>query len=79
MATQVAAGLHLMHDTKAAPQFQDALILAIPIMFTVILSFAPKAVTEAIPELLRPIVGNSFVMGIIIILILEHILLKERK
>ena len=79
MATQVAAGLHLMHDTNAAPRFQEAIILAIPIMFTVILSFAPKAVSEAIPELLRPIVGNSFVMGIIIILILEHLLLKEKK
>lgn len=79
MATQVAAGLHMMHESKAATSFMDAMILSIPIMFTVILSFAPQSAINAIPSLLRPIVGNGFVMGIIIILLLEHILLRNKR
>lgn len=79
MATQVAAGLHMMQENKSTSTFMDALILAIPIMFTVIMSFAPQSAISAIPTLLRPIVGNSFVMGIIIILILEHILLRNKR
>ena len=42
MATQVAAGLHMMQENKSTSTFMDALILAIPIMFTVIMSFAPQ-------------------------------------
>lgn len=79
MATQVAAGLHLMQSSSAVVSFKDGLVLGIPIMFTVILSFAPADALSTIPSLLRPIVGNGFVMGIIIILLLEHLFLKERK
>ena len=79
MATQVAAGLHLIEDTSAVRSFKDGLVLAIPIMFTLILSFAPQSALATIPSLLRPIVGNGFVMGIIIILLLEHIFLKDKK
>ncbi|MBQ9137630.1 MAG: purine/pyrimidine permease [Alistipes sp.] len=79
MCTQVAAGLHLTHSTSATTTFKDGLVLAIPIMFTIVLSFAPQSAMATIPSLLRPIVGNGFVMGIIIILLLEHLFLKEKK
>ena len=79
MSTQIAAGLHMIHTSSATPTFKDGLILAIPIMFTTLLSFAPQSAMYAVPALLRPIVGNGFVMGIIIILLLEHIFLKDKK
>lgn len=79
MATQVAAGLEIMHSTKAVLSFQDGLILGIPIMLTVVLSFAPAEAMSAVPSLLRPIVGNGFVMGIIVVLILEHFVLRSKR
>ena len=79
MSTQVAAGLEIINSTKAVLSFRDGLVLGIPIMLTLALSFAPQEAMEAIPSLLRPIVGNGFVMGIIVIIILEHIVLRERK
>uniref|UniRef100_UPI0040563429 uracil-xanthine permease family protein n=1 Tax=Alistipes sp. TaxID=1872444 RepID=UPI0040563429 len=79
MATQVAAGLEIMHSTKAVMSFQDGLILGLPIMLTVVLSFAPAEAMAAVPSLLRPIVGNGFVMGIIVVLILEHLVLRGKK
>lgn len=79
MATQVAAGLNLMQTTKAATSFQDGLVLGIPIMLTVILSFMPKEAMAVVPQIIRPIVGNGFVMGVIVVLILEHIVLRSKK
>lgn len=79
MSTQVAAGLDMIHTTSAVASFKDGLVLSIPIMFTIILSFAPQSAMQSVPALLRPIVGNGFVMGIIIILLLEHLFLKEKK
>ena len=79
MATQVAAGLEIMHSTKAVMSFQDGLILGLPIMLTVVLSFAPAEAMAAVPSLLRPIVGNGFVMGIIVVLVLEHLVLRSKK
>ena len=79
MATQVAAGLEIIHSTKAVLSFNDGLILGLPIMLTVVLSFAPAEAMAAVPSLLRPIVGNGFVMGIIVVLVLEHFVLREKK
>lgn len=79
MGTQVAAGFEIIHSANAVRSFKDGLTLAIPIMLTVILSFAPAEAMNAVPSLLRPIVGNSFVMGIIVVMLLEHIVLRERK
>ena len=79
MATQVAAGFEIIHSSKAVLSFKDGLVLGLPIMLTVILSFIPKEAIETVPSLLRPIVGNSFVMGVIMIILLEHIVLKDRK
>ena len=76
MATQVAAGLEIIHSTKAVLSFKDGLILGLPIMLTVVLSFAPTEAMASVPSLLRPIVGNGFVMGIIVVLILEHFVLR---
>jgi xanthine/uracil permease len=76
MATQVAAGFEIIHSSKAVLSFKDGLILGLPIMLTVILSFAPAEAMAVVPSLLRPIVGNGFVMGIIVVLILEHLVLR---
>ena len=79
MATQVAAGFEIIHSSKAVLTFKDGLILGVPIMLTTILSFAPAEAMTSVPSLLRPIVSNGFVMGVIMIIILEHIVLKEKK
>lgn len=79
MATQVAAGLEIIHSSKAVLSFRDGLVLGMPIMVTIILSFAPAEAMAAVPSLLRPIVVNGFVMGIIVVLILEHLVLREKK
>lgn len=79
MAIQVAAGLNMIHSTSAVKDFRSGLVLAVPIMFTIVLSFAPQSAMATIPSLLRPIVGNGFVMGIITIILLEHLFLKEKK
>lgn len=77
MATQIAAGLNMIVATRSVGSFREGMILGIPIMLTVILSFAPAEAVAAIPSLVRPIVGNGFVMGIIVILVLEHWLLRR--
>lgn len=76
MATQIAAGLGVARDTGAIATFRDGMILGVPIMLNVALTFAPVETMQAIPALIRPIVGNGFVMGIITVLLLEHVFLR---
>ena len=79
MATQIAAGFEMANATKSVSTFRHGMIIGLPLMLDVILSFAPNKVMEHIPSLIRPIAGNGFVAGVIIVLLLEHVLLRERK
>lgn len=79
MATQIAAGLNLSVAASATVTFRDGMIIGIPLLVDIVLSFAPAGALDAIHPLLRPIVGNGFVMGVIIVLLMEHVFLRERK
>ena len=77
MSAQLSAGLMVAFGTGGF-SFQDGLIISIPSMVSIIISYLPAAVKSALPSLLMPVVGNGFVMGVLTVLILEHIIYKTR-
>lgn len=79
MATQLAAGFSMLNASGCAKDFRDAMILALPVIVCILISFAPQQAFIAFPSIIRPIIGNGFIMGIISIMVLEHILLKKGK
>lgn len=78
MATQLAAGLQMLVREKAITDFDSGVVVALPLMVALLLSFAPEKVLDLIPSLLRPIVGNGFVMGVIAVLIMEHFIFRKK-
>ena len=79
MATQLAAGLEMVRSTHSVSEFRHGMIIGLPLMLDVVLTFAPAEFMMQIPSWIRPIAGNGFVAGIIHVLLLEHLLLRERK
>ena len=78
MATQLAAGLQMLVREKAITDFDSGVVVGLPLMFALLLSFAPEGVLNLIPSLFKPIVGNGFVMGVITVLIMEHLIFKKK-
>jgi len=79
MAAQLAAAFQMSDINRSASDFNGALTLGLPIMVALVAAFAPASVGEHIPSLLRPILGNGFVMGVITVLLLEHVVFRRRK
>lgn len=79
MSSQFASGLIMLFSEKGVVTFNNALTVTLPLMVALIISFAPKSVFEYFPSILHPIISNGFVMGVIAVLLLEHIIFKERK
>ena len=44
-----------------------------------VISFAPEQALAELPPLIRPILGNGFVMGTLTVLLLEHVIFKDEK
>lgn len=69
MGTQLAASFHMMTSDNSANNFENGLVIGLPVMVALLFGIVPM---DVIPALLRPVMGNGFVMGVITVLILEH-------
>lgn len=76
MSLQLAAGLMVAFGSKGFT-FQDALIISIPVMVSVLVSYLPPEVTAAFPKILIPVASNGFVVGTLMVLLLEHVLMRR--
>jgi xanthine/uracil permease len=78
LCSQVAAGLSILLETQEGFTFESGLILGLPILLGTIIAFLPSATLAAFPAILRPILGNGFVVGVTAALILEHGVFKGK-
>ena len=79
MVTQLASGFNLMQNQKAVIDFESAIVIGFPIMLAVLISFLPQTVVVSIPLIVRPILTNGFVMGVIAVIVCEHIIFRRKK
>lgn len=79
MAAQVAAGLMLGQESGAVKTFDDGLIVGVPLLLGIVVAFLPAAVAAGFPAMLRPLITNGFVVGVITVLLLEHVVYRRKK
>ncbi|WP_028893909.1 uracil-xanthine permease family protein [Syntrophorhabdus aromaticivorans] len=72
LSYQVAAGLIVAFQPGKTFELRDGLVVGLPILLGTIVAFLPASVLSAFPPVLRPIIGNGFVIGVISTLTLEH-------
>lgn len=76
---QVAAGKRIAFSSKEDLSLQNTLAIGIPTLAGTIIAFLPGSFLQLLPITLRPIIGNGFVMGVLIVLVLEHLIFKKNK
>ncbi|MCI5718531.1 MAG: purine/pyrimidine permease [Alistipes sp.] len=74
MGTQLAAAIHMMGTTRSTLTFDDCLVVGLPLMMALLFSYIPM---QVVPAIIRPIIGNGFVMGVITVIILEHVIFRR--
>ncbi|WP_342679736.1 purine/pyrimidine permease [Methanofollis sp. UBA420] len=78
MTAQIAAGLMLGEETRAVASFEDGLVIGIPVLIGTVVAFLPAAIAAGFPATLRPVIANGFVVGVVLVLILEHFVYRKR-
>ncbi|GBF35745.1 xanthine permease [Desulfocucumis palustris] len=79
MCSQISAGLMLAFNPTTGFKFDNGLVMGLPLMLGIVISFLPGDVLNTFPPALRPVMGNGFVVGVLSVLIMEHIIFKEQK
>ena len=75
----MAAAFQMSGTAEAAKDFNGALTIGLPIMLALVVAFLPAEVSSMLPAALRPIVGNGFVMGVIVVMLLEHVVFRNKR
>ncbi len=79
MAAQLAGGLALLVRDRGVTDFAGGMVVGLPLMIGLLVSFAPPIALQGIPEFLRPVAGNGFVMGTAAVIILEHVVFRKKE
>ncbi len=77
LCSQFAAGLLLAFNSMHHFKLENGLVLGLPLMLSIIISFIPENILTTFPVWLRPILGNGFVIGVLAVLIMEHVIYIE--
>ncbi len=77
LCAQMAAGVMVLMEDERGAGFNGGLVVGIPLLVAVVVAFLPGEVVSTFPALIRPVAGNSFVMGVLAVLCLEHILFRQ--
>jgi len=72
LCAQVAAGMLILFEGEAAFEFRHGLTVGLSVLLGTVIAFLPPEVVNAFPVVLRPVLGNGFVVGTVAVLVLEH-------
>jgi xanthine/uracil permease len=78
MVSQLASGLSMLVAQKAVSTFSQGVVVGFPLMAALAVSFSPTGAMSAFPSLLRPVIGNGFVIGTLAVVFLEHVMLRSQ-
>ena len=76
---QLAAAFNMMIDSRCVTTFNHALTIAIPLGIGLFVALLPQRVVELLSPILQPVLSNGFVIGVLIVVFLEHLVFLERK
>ena len=78
MASQVGAAINAMTPGGRSLAGRDYLVVGLPVLLGTLVAATPAGFFSAFPAWLGTIVGNGLVLGILLVLLLEHVVMRPR-
>ncbi|GLI33856.1 uracil-xanthine permease family protein [Desulforhabdus amnigena] len=75
MGAQVGAGLAIVSSDKLTGR--DYFVVGLPVVVGTLIGFLPDPFLDAVPAGLRIFLGNGLIVGIAMVLLLEHVLMRN--
>jgi xanthine/uracil permease len=76
---QVAAGKNIAFRSRGDFIFDNIVVMGLPVFIGTLIAFLPSSFLHVLPVVLRPIIGNGFVMGVLSALMLEHLIFRKKR
>lgn len=73
---QVGAGISIIASKEVTPR--DYFVVGLPVLLGTLVGFFPRSLFVTLPEFSQVFLGNSLIVGIVTVLLLEHLLWREK-
>lgn len=77
LGAQIGVGISTV--TSRTPTPRDYFVVGIPVLVGTAVGFLPPSISDQLPGPLKVLIANSLIVGISLVLLLEHVLLREKK
>ncbi len=77
LSSQIAAGLMVAFGSEKPFAFESGLVVGLPVLLGAFTASLPGALVDAFPTVLKPILGNGFVVGVVAALVMEHVVFRR--
>ena len=74
LIAQIGAAMLVAIESDAIRTVDDGAIVGLPILLGTVIAFLPPVVASQLPTVIRPLIANGFVVGVLAVLLLEHVL-----
>ncbi|MDD2557422.1 MAG: solute carrier family 23 protein [Desulfuromonadaceae bacterium] len=78
LCAQVATGLMVVYHQTTAVRYEHGLSIGLAVLVGTSVAYLPPEAVNTLPQLLRPMLGNGFVVGVLLCLMLEHLVFRKR-
>lgn len=75
MGTQLAASFEMLHTTQSVRSFGDGLTIGLPLMMAMLFQLMPRGIMS---QIIEPLLGNGFAMGVVVVIIMEHVVNRSK-
>ncbi len=81
LTSQIAAGLIVAFDCAKDGNllYESAVVIGFPVLLGTVVAFLPGEMVGTFPVVLRPILGNGFVVGVGAAFVLEHLIIRPSR
>jgi len=77
LGSQIGAGITAITTGGRSLAARDYLVVGLPVMIGTLVAVVPPAFFAQFPVWVGTILGNGLVLGIILVLLLEHVLMRK--
>jgi uracil permease len=76
MGGQIGAGIAIIASKKITPR--DYFVVGLPVLLGTMAGLFPRSIFEPLPGFIQVFIGNALIVGIVVVLLLEHVLCREK-
>jgi xanthine/uracil permease len=79
MSAGMGVAIEILTRDKSGYTNRDYLVVGLPVLMGTAAGLLPSAFLDRLPDSIRPLAGNGLIVGVVAVLLLEHVVFRRKE